>query len=178
MATPSIDRTLKGLQELRAADPAELEERVAQLEAQQADITFQLYVLRPLVKEAKERRAQEEGGAAAAVARAARDETRDERGQTVEHVEGRPASWKGDAILALFAESPHQTYLPAEVREQLRMRKVMEGDEGTPTSVLLRRLADRGQVARDGNRYGYLPTEDNPFMRDAPIQISWGARDP
>lgn len=162
MATPSIDRTLRGLQELRTANPREVLERVEQLEAQRADIDFQLYVLMPIAEEAR-RRINEAAQGHVKPAEPAPSAPRpsapalaaaDQAGDTEER---RPPSWKADAIIKLLAEHPHEMLEPDRVRQELRTRGEMSGDEGTPTSVLLRRLADRGQIATDGKRYGHLP---------------------
>src|SRR4051812_46323950 len=126
MPTPSIDRTLKGLQELRAADPAELEERVAQLEAQLEDIRFQLYVLKPLLEDAR-RRTPENADAPREHSAATTPDADSRQGASHHRTEDRPTTWKADAILALLKSRPHEMFSPSDVREALRADGLMDG---------------------------------------------------
>jgi hypothetical protein len=155
MASSGIDKWLKGLEDPTVMDPAELEQRMSALQNELEVVQLKIMVLEPLLNRARRRaRRQEESRAsnspdlsAPAVAPERSDEPRTER----------PSTWKTDAVLTFLAEQPHRMFAPAEVRKGLRKMGLLEGDEGTPMPLLLRRLEQRGQVAAEDGRYGYMP---------------------
>jgi hypothetical protein len=69
----------------------------------------------------------------------------------------RRASWKTEAVLTLLQGEPDRMLTAREVRAELQAAGSLVADEGTPTALLLRRLAGRGQVAVQDGRYGHLP---------------------
>jgi hypothetical protein len=160
-----VDKWLKGLEDLTTLDPAELEERIAGLEQEAEVIKLKIFVLKPLLEAAKQRHeAKPSNGSLASGGPVG--------GQSPILNDDRPSTWKRDAVLEHAAEHPHQMFTPREMRNALRAKGVLRDDEGTVMSVLLKRLADRGQLHIEDGRYGHKPPaqanfSDNPFTRQA-----------
>lgn len=153
MAQMGLDKWLKGLDDLTSLDPANLEQRLADLRQEQDAIQLKIAVLSQLLQRARQHQRDTEVAAArdfvaapggAATPPPANGSLPDSRPPE------RPASWKRDAVLALMREDSSREWSAEEIRRVLNERGIMQGDEGTTTRVVLRRLAERGDVIKVG----------------------------
>lgn len=147
MAATGIDKFLKGVDDLQRADAAEIDQKIAALEDELSSIRVKLAVLKELRKQPR-RPAPAAATEPRVVAVTGTGETISEGTGTVEvH---RPHTWKRDAILEIVTQQPGRVWTATEVRDELRRRGVMEGDPGTPTRAVLRRMSDAGEVQKIG----------------------------
>ncbi|MGA2470001.1 MAG: hypothetical protein ABSG64_04850 [Solirubrobacteraceae bacterium] len=147
MATTDIDRFLKGVEGLAALDPDEIARRLAAMRSDADMLSLKIAVLERMLGEARRR----VPGQAAA--------SRSDAPKAVANDGNRPYTWKRDAILAIMKTEPHRMFSAADLRRRLRETGVMNGDEGTPTSLLLQRMvkSEPGIVERPPGKYAFVP---------------------
>jgi hypothetical protein len=155
MPATTVDKLLKGLEDLGSLDLADLDMRLADLEDQQRVLQVKLSTLRLL------RQSVAEVAPALETPEPAPDEG----------VEARSGTWKSDAVLAVLRQDPARALTPVQVRNQLRAEGQLTDDEGTTTSVVLRRLAKRGKVIHEDGTYRFR----EPVDASRPIAIFEGA---
>lgn len=150
MAT-RLDKWLKGLDDFADLDTAEVEQLVADLRAQVDSAQMKIAVLEQLLRRRRPRapRAVESASAARAAT-----------GAAAPSANGRPGNWKGRAVLSLMEAEPDRVWSAADMRQALRDSGAMTADEGTPTKLLLTRLAKRGQVVERGpDAFSFRPPQ-------------------
>lgn len=161
MAIPTIDRWLRGLEDLTELDPDELGSRLAALRADVQMMQLKIGVLEQLLAEAKRRAPRDQ---------LEQDPRPNETAEANSDREGRNPMWKRDAVLVFLRQHPHHMFRPMEIRQALRDQGIMSGDDGTPTPLLLRRMTKSNQVVHDDGRYGYKPSEVSPYQRSLATQ--------
>lgn len=164
MAT-GIDKWLRGLEDLATVEPADLEQRVSDLRAESEVIQLKIAVLEQLLARSRRRTRRS--------APAGNEESPKSTGDTGTGGEprkplpDRSPSWKRDAVLAVMRSEPKRKWSGTEIRDALIERGVMSGEEGTPTRLLLRRLADRGDVIKWGPAtYSLEPPDEGLFPQN------------
>jgi hypothetical protein len=146
VATSDIDKFLKSVEGLASLDPDEIASRLAGMrrDAEMLAIKLERALGGAHRRAPKEREARPDVGAAEAKAPPATNGRR-------------PYTWKRDAILAVMRSEVGRWWSPQDMRLRLRDDGVMNADEGTPTSLLLRRIASEPEIEEHNGRYSYMP---------------------
>jgi len=153
MATTGIDKLLRGVDDLQRTDTtAEIDEKIAALEDDLANIRVKLAVLKELRKQPRRQPADSErpNRAPTVIAKAGGGSLTPHGGGMVEVARERPHGWKRDAIAHLVTSEPGRVWTASDVRAELNRLNIMDGDEGTPTRLVLRRLHEAGLVQKVG----------------------------
>lgn len=141
LVSTQLDKWLKNLDGLASLPEDEIDARIEALKAEQESIRLKLAVLqqlRPARSKARaDLRATAPQGASAAEL-------------PPQPPQQRSYDWKRRAVLELIQSQPGKTWSASEVRGTLIANGTMAKEEGTNTRVLLRRLAERGEIEKVG----------------------------
>jgi hypothetical protein len=156
MAQMGLDKWLKGLYDLTSLDPANLEQRLAGLQSEADAIQLKIAVLTQLLTRARQNQHEAQQEAEQMHATTTPQPSGGPVGGSVPSPPNgagsahRPPTWKRDAVLAVMREDPSREWSAEEIKRILNERGIMQGEEGTTTRVLLRRMAEREEVIKVG----------------------------